>query len=196
VRDVVQFDAACRQGVWRDKLPMRPNASGKNIGIVGLGTIGEKIAKRAAGFDMNIGYHNRRARAGSGYRYFDSLAGLAQWCDYLVIATPGGADTRHMVNREILSALGPQGFLVNIARGSVVDTEALAQALREHLIAGAGLDVYEGEPNPPQALIDLPNVVLSPHVGGASPEAIDASVNMFIDNAQRHLAGEAVLTPL
>jgi lactate dehydrogenase-like 2-hydroxyacid dehydrogenase len=196
VRDLVQFDAACRRGVWRDQLPMRPNVSGKRLGIVGLGTIGEKIARRAAGFDMTIGYHNRQARAHSTHTYFDNVTALAQWSDYLVIATPGGAQTRHLIDRAVLEALGPQGFLVNISRGSVVDTAALAQALREQRIAGAGLDVYEGEPQAPQELLGLPNVVLTPHVGGTSPQALDAALQLFIDNAARYFAGEPVLMQL
>jgi lactate dehydrogenase-like 2-hydroxyacid dehydrogenase len=196
VRDVVERDAACRRGVWRDQMPMRPSVSGKRMGIVGLGTIGEKIARRAAGFDMAIGYHNRRLRPQSQHAYFDSVDALAHWSDYLMISTPGGAGTRHLVNREVLAALGPSGFLVNIARGSVVDTAALADALRHGHIAGAGLDVYESEPEPPQVLLDLPNLVLTPHVAGTSPEAMQAAVQLFIDNALRHFAGEPVLTPL
>ncbi|MFM0043564.1 2-hydroxyacid dehydrogenase [Paraburkholderia sediminicola] len=196
VRDVPQLDQATREGVLRDMLPMRPNVSGKRLGIVGLGNIGEKVARRGAGFDMDIGYHNRKPREGSALRYFDSLQGLAQWCDFLVVATPGGAGTRHLIGKAVLDALGPDGFVINVSRGSVVDTAALAEALAAGTIAGAGLDVYEGEPDPPEALLTLRNVVLTPHVGGRSPEAITASVDNFLGNARRHFAGEAVLTPL
>lgn len=196
VRDVPQLDQATRQGVWRDTLPMRPNVSGKRLGIVGLGNIGDKVARRGAGFDMEIGYHNRRPREGSSLRYFDSVAGLAQWSDFLVVATPGGAGTHHLIGKTVLEALGPQGFVVNVSRGSVRDTAALAQALTAGTIAGAALDVYEGEPHPPEALLTLRNVVLTPHVGGSSPEAITASVDNFLNNARRHFAGEAVLTPI
>ncbi len=129
-------------------------------------------------------------------RYFDSVQGLAQWCDFLVVATPGGAGTHHLIDAKVLEALGPNGFVVNVSRGSVVDTAALAQALTAGTIAGAGLDVYEGEPHPPGALLKLRNVVLTPHVGGRSPEAIAASVDNFLANAKRHFAGEAVLTPI
>ncbi|WP_305728611.1 NAD(P)-dependent oxidoreductase, partial [Burkholderia ubonensis] len=121
---------------------------------------------------------------------------LARWADFLVVATPGGALTRHLIGRDVLDALGPDGFLVNVSRGSVVDTAALAEALREGRLAGAGLDVYEGEPDPPCALVGLDNVVLTPHLGGWSPEALDRSVRQFLDNAARHFAGEPVLTPL
>ncbi|WP_144137504.1 2-hydroxyacid dehydrogenase [Paraburkholderia sp. BCC1884] len=196
VRDVPQLDQATRQGIWRDTLAMRPNVSGKRLGIVGLGNIGEKVARRGAGFDMTVGYHNRKPREGSPLRYFDSVTGLAQWCDFLVVATPGGPGTQHLIGREVLEALGPQGFVVNVSRGSVVDTAALAQALSANTIAGAGLDVYEGEPHPPEALLTLRNVVLTPHVGGRSPETITASVDNFLSNAQRHFAGEPVLTPI
>jgi D-3-phosphoglycerate dehydrogenase len=196
VRDVPQLDQATREGVWRDTLPLRPNVSGKRLGIVGLGKIGEKIARRGAGFDMEIGYHNRKPREGSALRYFDSLEGLARWCDFLVVATPGGAGTRHLIGKTVLAALGAHGFVVNVSRGSVVDTTALAEALAAGVIAGAGLDVYEGEPHPPEALLTLHNVVLTPHVGGRSPEAIAASVDNFLANAGRHFAGDTVLTPI
>ncbi|MBU9132401.1 2-hydroxyacid dehydrogenase [Burkholderia multivorans] len=195
VRGVVRLDAATRAGVWRDALPMPPNVSGKRLGIVGLGRIGEKCARRAAGFDIEIGYHNRAAKQ-VPYRYFERLDALAQWADFLIVATPGGAGTRHLIDRTVLDALGPHGFLVNVSRGSVVDTAALADALRERRLAGAALDVYEGEPEPPRALTALDNVVLTPHLGGWSPEALDRSVQQFLDNAARHFAGEPLLTPL
>ncbi|NTY38185.1 2-hydroxyacid dehydrogenase [Burkholderia diffusa] len=195
VRGVVRLDAKTRAGVWREGLPMPPNVSGKRLGIVGLGKIGEKCARRAAGFDIEIGYHNRSAKD-VPYRYFDRLDALAQWADFLIVATPGGAGTRHMIDRAVLDALGPGGFVVNVSRGSVVDTAALADALREGRIAGAGLDVYEGEPEPPRALTDLDSVVLTPHMGGWSPEALDRSVQQFLDNAARHFAGQPVLTPV
>ncbi|WMY10244.1 2-hydroxyacid dehydrogenase [Paraburkholderia phenoliruptrix] len=196
VRDVPQLDLATRAGVWRDALPMRPGICGKRLGIVGLGNIGEKIARRGAGFDMEIGYHNRQPRAGATPRYFDSALALAQWSDFLVIATPGGAGTYHLIDAQVLQALGPAGFVVNVSRGSVLDTAALAAALRAGTIAGAALDVYEGEPQPPEALLDLTNVVLTPHVGGRSPEAIAASVENFLRNARCHFAGEPLLTPV
>ena len=196
VRGIPQLDVAVHEGIWRTALPLPPSVSYKRLGIVGLGTIGQQIAKRALGFDMEIGYHGRSARSGVSFTYFESLLDLAKWADFLVIATPGGAATRHLINREVLDALGSTGVLVNIARGSVVDTEALAQALRQHRIAAAGLDVYESEPEPPQQLMHLPNVVLTPHVAGWSPESVDATVRMFLDNAGRHFSGKPVLTPV
>lgn len=196
VRGLRPLDRACREGVWRDRLALQPNASFKRLGILGLGTIGQKIAKRALGFDMAVGYHNRRPREGVPHAYFDSVLALAAWADFLIVATPGGAGTRHLVDAAVLKALGPGGYLVNIARGSVVDTAALAGALRDGALAGAALDVYESEPAPPAPLLDLPGVLLTPHVAGWSPEAIQASVDRFIANATRHLAGEAVVSPV
>jgi lactate dehydrogenase-like 2-hydroxyacid dehydrogenase len=196
VRSIRMLDRLCREGVWRESIPQPPNVSGKRLGILGLGTIGQKIAKRAAGFDMEVGYHNRKPREGVAHRYFDSLKALAGWADVLMIATPGGAGTRHLVDAGILDALGPQGFLVNISRGSVVDTEALAAALREGRIAGAGLDVYESEPKRPEPLIGLDNVLLTPHMAGWSPEATQASVDRFMANAEGHFAGRGVVSPI
>ncbi|CAD6561555.1 2-hydroxyacid dehydrogenase [Paraburkholderia sabiae] len=196
VRDVPQRDRATREGIWRDALPMRPSVSGKRLGVIGLGNIGRKVARRAAGFDIEVAYHNRKPREGATWRYFADVNELARWSDYLVVATPGGPSTHHLINRDVLEALGPKGFLVNVSRGSVVDTAALAHALSHGVIAGAGLDVYEGEPQPPQALLPLTNVVLTPHVAGTSPESTGASVDNFITNATRHFAGEDVLTPI
>jgi len=196
VRAVPKFDAACRAGVWRDALPERPMVGGRRLGIVGLGHIGRKVARRAAGFDIETGYHSRKPHDGAASRYFDSLIELARWSDFLVVSTPGGPDTRHLVDRAVLDALGPDGYLVNVARGSVVDTAALADALREGTLGGAALDVYEGEPQPPRALFAFDNVVLTPHVAGTSPQSVEATVRHFIDNARRHFAGEAVLTPV
>lgn len=196
VRGLVKLDRQCRDGVWRNVIPFPPNVSGRRLGIVGLGTIGQKIAKRAVGFDMDIGYHNRRPKEGVAHRYFDSLLALATWADFLVVATPGGAGTKHLIDREVLDALGPRGVLVNIARGSVVDTEALAAALREKRLGGAGLDVYESEPLRPEPLIDLDNIVLTPHVAGWSPEAVTASVMRFLDNADGHFSGRGLVSPV
>lgn len=194
-RHLPQADAWVRQGHWNGF--MGPQVLGKRLGIVGLGTIGLEIARRGAnGFGMTVGYYNRRPRPESGYTYHDSPLALAEASDFLVVATPGGTDTRHLVNAAVLDALGPQGYLVNIARGSVVDTEALIAALAERRIAGAGLDVVEGEPVVPPALLKLDNVVLTPHSAGRSPEAVSATVALFLENATAHFAGKPVLTPV
>ncbi|MCO5335362.1 2-hydroxyacid dehydrogenase [Delftia tsuruhatensis] len=196
VRGLVRLDRATRDGVWRTAMPLPPNVSHKRLGILGMGTIGAKIAQRALGFEMEIGYHNRSPRSGLPHRYFGDLLSLAQWADVLLVATPGGPGTRHLVNAQVLDALGPQGHLVNIARGSVVDTAALAAAVREGRLAGAGLDVYESEPAPPAELLDLDAVVLTPHVGGWSPEAVQASVDRFIANMRCHLEGRPLVSPV
>ena len=189
VRRLPQLDRACRDGAWRDDIATPP-------GIIGLGSIGRKIAIRGQAFEMKIGYCSRNDKPDLPYRRFEDVRSLAAWSDVLVVATPGGAPTRHLVDAPVLAALGPTGYLVNVARGSVVDTAALAQALRVQAIAGAGIDVYESEPAPPAALLEFSNVVLTPHVAGWSPQAVDASVDLFLENARRHLAGEAVLTPV
>lgn len=194
-RRLPQADAWVRQGHWSGF--MGPQVSGKRLGILGLGTIGMEIARRGAnGFGMSVGYYNRRERPESGYAYFDTPRALAAASDFLVVATPGGAATRHLVDAGVLDALGPDGYLVNIARGSVVDTEALIAALAQRRIAGAALDVVDGEPCIPDALIALDNVVLTPHSAGRSPEAVAATVALFLDNATAHFSDNPVLTPV
>lgn len=196
VRGLVATDRACRAGVWRDALPELPQLAGKAVGILGLGRVGRKIARRAAGFDVSIGYHGRRRQDDVPWRWFDSPQALAAWCDALVVATPGGDATRHLVDASVLDALGPGGVLVNIARGSVVDTAALAAALRAGRLAAAGLDVYESEPLPPAELIGLDNVVLTPHVAGRSPQAVQASIDKAIANLDGHFSGRGVASPI
>jgi hypothetical protein len=197
VRALPQQGRALRAGVWRDALPLFPHFKGRRLGIIGLGGIGLKIATRAAAFGMVIGYHNRRPREGmAAATWFDSAAALATWADDLIVATPGGAATRHIVNAEVLAALGPGGHVVNIARGSCVDTAALAAALTAGQIAGAALDVYESEPRPPEALLGFDNVILTPHVAGWSPQSIRATVENFIANVEAWQRGEALPTAL
>ena len=194
VRAVPQFDRACRAGVWRNALPTQPNVSGKRLGVLGFGAIGRKIARRGVAFDMEIGYCTRARRDDVAFAWFDNARALAAWCDFLIVATPGGAATQHLVDAAVLEALGPDGYLVNIARGSVVDTAALAQALRAGRVKGAGLDVYESEPRPPVELFEFDGVVLTPHVAGTSPEAVQATVDRFLDNANRHFDGLPVVS--
>ena len=195
---------ACRHvqaGGWQDQWRVdTPTISGKRLGILGLGTIGSRIAHRAAGgFDMQVGYHNRNAVAGSPYRYFDSLIELAKWADFLICASPGGAGTRHLVNADVLTALGPRGYLVNVGRGTVVDTAALIDALRSNRIAGAGLDVLEGEPSVPRSLpelLEFDNVVITPHCSGRAPEARAAATALVIANLNAHFSGKPLLSPV
>ncbi len=197
IRCIPLLDRGIREGAWTQVRRTPPRVSGKKLGIFGLGHIGMEMAQRGAGgFDMPIGYYNRRPRQDVDYRYFASLSDLAAWADILMVAAPGGPATRHVIDKGILQALGPEGYLVNIARGTVVDTADLIAALREGVIAGAGLDVIEGEPVVPDALIALENVVLSPHIGGASPETRHNMIALVRDNLDAHFAGKPVLTPI
>src|SRR5213594_2146629 len=200
-RRLLQADRFVRAGGWQDQWRVdTPTISAKRLGILGLGKIGSRIAHRAArGFDMEVGYHNRTAVAGSSYRYFDSLIELATWADFLIAAAPGGAGTRHLVNADVLTALGPKGYLVNIGRGTVVDTAALIDALQSHRIAGAGLDVVEGEPNVPPKLPELlrfDNVIVTPHVAGRAPESRTAATALLLANLNAHFSGSPLPSPV
>lgn len=194
VRDIPQADASVRRSEWRKA--MRPSMAGKRVGIVGLGAVGLAIARRLSGFDMTIAYHNRNPRGDVDYTWHASVLDLATASDILIIATPGGQDTVHLVDAQVLGALGAEGFLVNIARASVVDTQAMLDALTEHRIAGAALDVFDDEPQVPDALKTLDNVVLTPHVAGLSPEASVDSVTMVRDNLLAFFAGKPVISPV
>lgn len=194
IRRVPFLNAGVRKGLWRDDIPRPPHVSGRRMGIFGLGAIGKSIAKRASAFDMEIGYHSRTRRDETGYRWFDDIASLAEWCDFLVVCAPGGQETHHIVSTGVLNALGPQGVVVNIARGTLVDTRAVAQALSDKRIWAAALDVYENEPVPPAELLEFENAVLTPHIAGISPQAIHASVLRFVENAEAFYAGRPLLT--
>ncbi|APW38420.1 hydroxyacid dehydrogenase [Rhodoferax koreense] len=190
VMDVArQFSASdrfVRRGDWqKGTYPLTTRISGKRLGIMGLGRIGRVIAKRAGGFDMEVRYHNRKPVADVAYAYEPTLKGLAEWADFLVIASAGGPETRHLVSKEVLAALGPQGFLVNISRGSVVDEAALVQALEARTIAGAGLDVFGDEPRVPERLFALDNVVLLPHLASATHETRKAMGDLVLENLRR-----------
>ncbi|WP_248797436.1 2-hydroxyacid dehydrogenase [Pseudomonas sp. MWU13-2105] len=195
VRDIPRADASVRRGEWR-KL-MRPSLGGKRLGILGMGAVGQAIAQRAAlGFGMTVSYHNRRPRTDIDYHYCATTTELALASDYLIIATPGGASTDGLIGRQALEALGPQGFLVNIARASVVVTADLITALQQGRLAGAALDVFDDEPKVPEVLKGLDNVVLTPHVAGLSPEASEATVALVAENLLAYFSGKPVLTPI
>lgn len=204
---IVPSNAAVKRGEWsnfsspqrdvaqageRTDFPFRRvGVSGKKLGILGLGVIGTLIAHRAAdGFDMEVAYHNRRPVETAPYRYVGSLGDLAAWADFLILSAPGGRETRHIVGTEVLNQLGADGYLVNIGRGTVVDTDALAAALVERRIAGAALDVVEGEPNIPRHLLTIDNLLLTPHMAGRTPEAITAMVDLAAANLEAHFRGE------
>jgi len=188
-------DRFVRAGKWlTERYPLQTRVSGKRLGILGLGRIGRTIARRATGFDMEIRYTNRRRVNDVPYTHEPDIKALAAWSDFLVIAAAGGDESRGMVSAEVLNALGPKGFLVNVARGSVVDERALVKALQDGRIAGAGLDVFEDEPNVPPALFQLDNVVLLPHVASGTEETRQAMADRVLDNLRRFHAGEPLVS--
>lgn len=188
-RGLSAADRFVRRGDWAtQRFGIQTRASGKRLGIFGMGRIGAAVARRAAGFDMQVSYHNRRPVEGSPYLYQPSLLALARECDFLVVTAAGGEGTRHLVNDAVLDALGPQGFLINVARGSVIDEAALVRALQERRIAGAGLDVFEDEPHPLPELLSLGNVVLAPHVASGTHETRRAMADLVLRNLESCLA--------
>jgi lactate dehydrogenase-like 2-hydroxyacid dehydrogenase len=186
-----------RSGQWlKGPMPLARKMSGARLGLVGMGRIGQAIAQRAQAFGMQIAYHTRSPKAGVPYAHHADLLSLARDSDFLVLITPGGAGTRHLVNAQVLQALGPKGILVNVARGSVVDEAALIDALEGGVIGGAALDVFEDEPRVPQRLMDLPQVVLVPHIGSATGQTRQAMADLAFGNVREHFAGRSVLTPV
>jgi len=184
-RQFCQADRFVREGRWENEaFALTTKPSGKRCGIVGLGSIGLEVAKRAAAFDMTIAYYNRNQRRDvpPAYHYYNSLVALAENSDFLIVVVPGGAQTRHLINDDILNALGPKGYLINVSRGSVVEETALIRALEEKRIAGAGLDVFEHEPTVPLALRRMENVVLLPHLASGTEETRQAMADLVINN--------------
>ncbi|SNS95316.1 Lactate dehydrogenase [Noviherbaspirillum humi] len=196
-RGLSAADRFVRRGDWLNaKFRLTTQVTKKRLGIVGLGRIGRAVARRAAGFEMDIRYHNRRPAEGVAHEYMASLEELARWADFLVVTAAGGAGTRHLISREVLQALGPDGFLINVARGTVVDEAALVAALRDGLIAGAGLDVFEKEPHVPPALFELDNVVLLPHIASGTHETRQAMSDLVLNNLRSYLREGRLLTPV
>lgn len=191
-RGYAPLTTAVRAGHWRTSRAERPTLSGARLGVVGMGRIGRLIATRALGFDMQLGYHTRQPRADAPGRFYADLTELAATSDFLVIACNGGPATKHLVNRDVLHALGPRGFVVNVSRGSVLDTLALIDALKHERIAGAGLDVIEGEPDVPRALLDHPDVLITPHMAGRSPASLLAQRDALLGSLTQHFAGVPV----
>lgn len=197
VRQLPAAERFVRAGRWAaETFPLTASLRGRTVGILGLGRIGKAVARRCEAFGLAVAYHGRRPQEGVPYLYCPTLLGLAAACDILVVIAPGGEETRHLVDAAVLQALGPDGYLVNIARGSVVDETALIAALQAGTIAGAGLDVFADEPRVPQALIDLDHVVLLPHVGSASEHTRSAMGQLVVDNLRAWDAGKAPLTPV
>lgn len=197
-RRVPQYDRYVRAGEWAAKgaPPLARRLTGRRIGILGLGRIGSAIAKRCAPFASEIAYHSRRPVAGAPYRYAADARALAASADVLVIAVAGGAESAKLVDAAVLDALGPEGALINIARGSVVDEAALVAALAEGRLGAAGLDVFAHEPQVPEALRAMDNVVLAPHQGSATIETRRAMADLVIANVDAFFAGEPLKTPL
>ncbi len=197
VRQLPQVDRYLRAGKWLEKdYPLTATLRGRTVGIVGLGRIGKAIATRLEAFGLGIAYHGRRAQDDVPYKYYAALLDMAKDVDVLMIVIPGGDETKQLVDAEVLKALGPNGILINVARGSVVDERALIEALRAKTILTAGLDVFEDEPRVPQELIDMDHVVLLPHVGSASVHTRNAMGQLVVDNLVAWFAGKGPLTPV
>ncbi len=197
-RRIPLADRYVRAGRWAKEgpMPLARKVSGARLGIVGLGRIGQAIASRAEAFGMSIAYTGRSAKPELAYSFYPTAQALAAAVDFLVVITPGGVGTRHLINADVLKALGPAGYLINVARGSVVDEAALVGALKNGVIAGAGLDVFEQEPHPLEALWSMDNVVLTPHMASATVQTRHAMANLAVSNLQAHFEGQPLLTPV
>ena len=200
-RQLPTADRHVRDGLWpQGPLPLARKMSGARIGIVGMGRIGQAIAQRALGFNMTVAYTARSAKPALPWAYLPNAAALAEVSDFLVVITPGGAATLKLIDAEVLAALGrssaQKGILINVARGSVVDEAALIDALERGVIAGAGLDVFENEPQVPERLRALPQVVLTPHIGSATGQTRQAMADLAFDNLQLGLSGQPARTPV
>lgn len=197
-RDIISANQYVRNGEWQElgKFPLSTSVSGKRLGILGLGRIGSAVVKRALGFSMDVRYFSRSRRSESSLTFEPSLVDLAKWSDFLVVACPGGSATKHLVSTAVIEALGRKGILINVARGSVVDLDALIVALEQDKLGGAGLDVIEGEPGVPSRLLKRRNVVFTPHVGSATLETRRAMERLVIDNLSNFLRTGRVLNPV
>ncbi len=197
LRELPRAEHYLRDGKWlKAPYPLTASLRGRTMGILGLGRIGKAIATRAQAFGVDVVYHGRKPQDGAPYLYYPTLKGMAEACDILMVAAPGGGATQRIVNREILEALGPNGIIVNISRGSLIDEEALIEALRTKTILGAGLDVFANEPHVPAALLALDNAVLLPHVGSASHHTRGAMGQLVVDNLFSWIDGKGPLTPV
>ena len=199
LRQLPQAEQWLRQGRWSHEgaFPLSPlSLRGRSVGLYGLGRIGLSIARRLEAFGVSIAYHTRSPREGLPYAYHSTLVGLAAAVDTLIVIVPGTEATRRTVNAEVLTALGSNGVLVNVGRGSTVDEAALIAALQGGVIAGAGLDVFENEPHVPDALMALPNVSLLPHVASASVFTRNAMADLVVDNIEAWFATGKALTPV
>ena len=200
MRGIPRADAFTRRGGWaageRFNVAPAPGMTRRRIGVYGMGEIGRKIAVRAAAFDADVQYFSRRKLDDVPYPYHPTLEALVEWCDVLQIAVRAGEENRHIIDAAMLRRLGPQGYLVNISRGSVIDEAALIEALKDGVIAGAGLDVYQNEPRVNEAFFSLPNTVLAPHLGGHTSEAHERMQDSVMANVAAFFAGKPLPNPV
>jgi lactate dehydrogenase-like 2-hydroxyacid dehydrogenase len=197
VRRLVANDRYVRAGGWlQAPVPLTERVWGERLGIVGLGRIGRAIARRALAFNMDISYHGRRRQEDVSYRYFERPVDLARHVKILVCAIPGRSETRGLIGRDVIDALGPKGYFINVSRGSVVDEPYLVEALVEERLAGAGLDVFADEPRVPPALFALDTVVLQPHAGSGTLATRNAMGQILVDNVAAFFAGRPLISPV
>ena len=197
VRQLPQVDRYLREGKWLQKpYPLTATLRGRKVGILGLGRIGKAIARRLEACDLEVEYHGRKPQPDVKHRYHPTLLGLAQSCDVLMVVASGGAETHHLVGKDVLEALGPEGIVINVGRGTVIDEQALIAALRDRKILSAGLDVFEDEPRVPAELIAMDHVVLLPHVGSASVHTRNAMGQLVVDNLVSWFGGKGAVTPV
>ena len=197
LRRICECDRYVRSGAWKKgDFKLTTKFTGKSVGIIGLGRIGTAIAKRAEAFNCPISYYSRSQKTEINYKYYPSVVELASNCQILIVACPLSEETRHIINREVIDALGPKGVLINIGRGPHVDEPELVSALVEGRLGGAGLDVFQHEPEVPKELFGLENVVLLPHVGSGTEETRKAMADLVIGNLEAHFLNKPLLTPV
>jgi len=197
-RAFTQGERVLREGQWRPPLAVPPQRrlSGRKLGIVGMGAIGQALARRAQGFGLDIKWFGPRAKADVAYPYEPGLIQLASWADIVAICARGDKSTEKLIDARVIEALGSDGLLVNVSRGSVIDEDALIAALKAGKLGGAGLDVFQEEPTPADRWRDVPNTTLTPHLGGGTSEALYAGSQNVMENLRRAIAGEPLLTPV
>jgi len=196
-RRIAESERYLRAGHWRKaRMDLGTNLRGKKLGILGLGRVGGALAKRAEGFGLDIGFFDIAPKHGAPYRVYGGLLEMAADCDILFVSCQGGPSTAKLVDAAVLEALGPTGFLINVARGTIVDQQALVVALREKRIAGAAIDVFEDEPNAPPELFETENVIMTPHIASSTGETRRAMADLVLENLRLHFAGEPVKTPV
>ena len=197
-RRLVEYDRYVREGKWVNEgnPPLTTSIEHKKVGFLGMGRIGQEIARKCEAFSMDISYHSRQLNTQVSYQYFDDLADMAKYVDYLIVIAPGGASTHHLINTEILDSLGNNGTLINVGRGSIVDEKALVYALQNNIIKAAGLDVFEDEPNISKELLSMQNVILQPHVASGTVETRKAMGDLSVDNIIHHFERHQAITPV